>query len=212
MGGLTEKIIPRNTPLPCVMEQSFTTNENGQTSIKITIVQGERETTSNNNLLGEFILSGLEPKPAGIPRIKVTFSLDTDGILFVSAVDESSGIENSLVIKTHNDLSLDEMKSIVESSIKNAKKDIDLRLLIETKVKATKFINEVINVKSKMEQLLSKNDYDKINGIIKLMKNEIKKDNKEKIDELIEKLNNSTKKFAQKMIDKNFSEFVGKKN
>ena len=66
MGGLTEKIIPRNTPLPCVMEQSFTTNENGQTSIKITIVQGERETTSNNNLLGEFILSGLEPKPAGI--------------------------------------------------------------------------------------------------------------------------------------------------
>jgi molecular chaperone HscA len=211
MGGLTEKIIPRNTPLPCVMEQSFTTNENGQTSIKITIVQGERETTSNNNLLGEFILSGLEPKPAGIPRIKVTFSLDTDGILFVSAVDESSGIENSLVIKTHNDLSLDEMKSIVESSIKNAKKDIDLRLLIETKVKATKFINEVINVKSKMEQLLSKNDYDKINGIIKLMKNEIKKDNKEKIDELIEKLNNSTKKFAQKMIDKNFSEFVGKK-
>ena len=67
------------------------------------------------------------------------------------------------------------MKSIVESSIKNAKKDIDLRLLIETKVKATKFINEVINVKSKMEQLLSKNDYDKINGIIKLMKNEIKK-------------------------------------
>ena len=66
------------------------------------------------------------------------------------------------------------MKSIVESSIKNAKKDIDLRLLIETKVKY-KFINEVINVKSKMEQLLSKNDYDKINGIIKLMKNEIKK-------------------------------------
>ena len=85
----------------------------------------KERTTSNNNLLGEFVLSGLEPKPAGIPRIKVTFSLDTDGILFVSAVDESSGIENSLVIKTHNDLSLDEMKSIVQNqSIKKCKKGL----------------------------------------------------------------------------------------
>ena len=84
-------------------------------------------------------------------------------------------------------------------------------MLIETKVKATKFVNEVINVKSKMEQLLSKNDYNKINDIIELMKKEIKNNNKEKIDELIEKLNNSTKKFAQKMIDKNFQNLSEKK-
>ena len=104
------------------MEQSFTTNRKWTNFNKNFNSQGERETTSNNNLLGEFILSGLEPKPAGISRIK-RFSLDTDGILFVSAVDESSGIENSLVIKTHNDLSLDEMRiNFVESSIKKCKK------------------------------------------------------------------------------------------
>ena len=91
MGGLMEKIIPRNSNIPVVKEQTFTTNENGQTSIKISVIQGERETSSKNTLLGEFILSDIEPKPAGIPRIKVRFSLDVDGILFVSAIDESSG-------------------------------------------------------------------------------------------------------------------------
>ena len=91
MGGLMEKIIPRNSNIPIVKEQTFTTNENGQTSIIIKIIQGERETSDKNTLLGEFILSDIEPKPAGIPRIKVRFSLDVDGMLFVSAIDESSG-------------------------------------------------------------------------------------------------------------------------
>ena len=147
MGGLMEKIIPRNSPIPAIREQIFTTNENGQTSIKIKILQGEREITSANNTLDEFVLSGLEPKPAGIPRIKVRFSLDVDGILFVSAIDESSGNENNLVIKTNEQLSIQEMRELVSSSIQNAKKDIDLRLLIETKIKATKLINEINNVK-----------------------------------------------------------------
>ena len=88
-------------------------------------------------MLGEFILSDIEPKPAGIPRIKVRFSLDVDGILFVSAIDESSGNEKNLVIKTNKDLNIDEMKKIVESSIKNAKEDMDTRLLIESKIKAS---------------------------------------------------------------------------
>ena len=94
MGGLMEKIIPRNSNIPVVKEQTFTTNENGQTSIKISVIQGE-ETSNKNTLLGEFILSDIEPKPAGIPRIKVRFSLDVDGILFVSAIDESSGNERT---------------------------------------------------------------------------------------------------------------------
>ena len=76
-----EKIIPRNSNIPIIKEQTFTTNENGQTSIKINVIQGERETSDKNTSLGDFILSGIEPKPAGIPRIKVRFSLDVDGIL-----------------------------------------------------------------------------------------------------------------------------------
>ena len=210
MGGLMEKIIPRNSPIPVIREQIFTTNENGQTSIKIKILQGEREVTSANNTLDEFVLSGLEPKPAGIPRIKVRFSLDVDGILFVSAIDESSGKENNLVIKTNEQLSIQEMRELVSSSIQHAKKDIDLRLLIETKIKATKLINEINNVKPMMKELCTSKESQEINKIIKLMKTELKSDNKDKINNLIENLNNKTKNFAQKIIDSNFSNFVGK--
>ncbi len=210
MGGLMEKIIPRNSPIPAIREQIFTTNENGQTSIKIKILQGEREVTSANNTLDEFVLSGLEPKPAGIPRIKVRFSLDVDGILFVSAIDESSGKENNLVVKTNDQLSIQEMRELVSSSIHNAKKDIDLRLLIETKIKATKLINEINNVKPMMKKLCSSEESREINNIIKLMKVELKSDNKDKINNLIDDLNDKTKNFAQKIIDSNFSNFVGK--
>tara|TARA_B100000287_G_scaffold425751_1_gene472556 strand:+ start:2465 stop:4252 length:1788 start_codon:yes stop_codon:yes gene_type:complete len=212
MGGLTEKIIPRNSPVPSIREQEFTTNENGQTSIKIKIVQGEREASDDNHNLGEFVLSGLEPKPAGIPRIKVRFSLDADGILFVSAFDESSLNENSLVIKTNNELSINEMRSIVESSIKHAQKDMDLRFLIESKVKATKLMNEISNAEKLMNKLCSKKEIKNINKIIILMKDEIKNsNNKEKIDKLTETLNESTKEFAEKILNQNFSSFVGKK-
>ena len=210
MGGLMEKIIPRNSPIPAIREQIFTTNENGQTSIKIKILQGEREVTSANNTLDEFVLSGLEPKPAGIPRIKVRFSLDVDGILFVSAIDESSGKENNLVVKTNDQLSIQEMRELVSSSIQNAKNDIDLRLLIETKIKATKLINEINNVKPMMNELCTSKESKEINKIIKLMKIELKSDNKDKISNLIDYLNDKTKNFAQKIIDSNFSDFVGK--
>ena len=103
------------------------------------------------------------------------------------------------------------MKEIVESSISNAQKDIDLRLLIESKVKATKFMNEVNSVQNEIKELCSKNEVQNINKIIKMMKTTLKSDNKKKIDILIEDLNECTKNFAQLMIDRNFSSFVGKK-
>ena len=210
MGGLMEKIIPRNSNIPIVKEQTFTTNENGQTSIIIKIIQGERETSDKNTLLGEFILSDIEPKPAGIPRIKVRFSLDVDGMLFVSAVDESSGSEKNIVIKTGNDLNIEEMRKIVESSIQNAKHDMDTRLLIESKIKASRLINEIENVRDQIESLCSKKDIESINKTTNMLNTELKKNNKEKIDNLVEILNEKTKDFAQKLIDKNFKNFVGK--
>ena len=102
------------------------------------------------------------------------------------------------------------MRSIVESSIKNAKKDMDLRFLIETKIKATKLINELKNVENLMYKLCSKKEIQNINKIIKMMKVELSSDNKEKIESLTENLNESTKEFAEKIVNKNFSNFVGK--
>ena len=139
---------------------------------------------------------------AGIPRINVRFSLDADGILFVSASEESSGKEKNLAIKTNSDLSIQEMRLIVESSIKNAK-DIDLRLLIEAKIKAQKLLMR-LNVENIRKKLCSKNEIIEINKIIKMMKIELNSDNKEKIIKLVEQLNEKTKGFAEKIINSNF--------
>ncbi len=211
MGGLMEKIISRNTSIPCIKEQEFTTHENGQTSIKINVLQGERETTNHNRSLGEFILSDLKPKPAGIPRIKVRFSLDADGILFVSAFDQSSGKENNLVIKANNDLSIEEMRKIVESSIASAKEDINERMIIEAKIKGKKVLNEIESVKNDLELLCSNNEFKKIMMIVEKLDSSIKslKVDPENINDLTDQLNESTKKFAQKRIEKDFSKIVG---
>ncbi len=211
MGGLMEKIISRNTTIPIVKEQTFTTHENGQTAIKITILQGERETSKNNRTLGKFILSGIEPKSAGIPRIKVVFALDVDGILFVSAVDESTGEEKHVVVKTDDGLNIKDMRDIVESSIKNAKDDMQKRMLIESKIKAKGFLNEIDAVKKDIDTLCSKKDIEKINKFIKMLKDELEKFDADKINDLIEKLNESTKSFAQMRIDEKFSSIVGEK-
>ena len=210
MGGLMEKIISRNTPIPAIKEQTFTTHENGQTGLKFLILQGERETSLNNRKLGEFILSNIQPKPAGIPRIRVMFSLDADGILFVTATDEETGVENKLSIKTNDDLDLNDMRKIVESSIENAKDDIHQRMVIEAKVKAKSFLNEIESVKKDIELLCSKNDIIDIEDNVNILKRSLETNDCDMINQNIEKLNKATESFAQKRIEKDFSEVKGK--
>ncbi len=210
MGGLMEKIISRNTPIPAIKEQTFTTYENGQTALKFVILQGERETSINNRKLGEFILSNIPPKPAGIPRIKVMFSLDADGILFVTATDEDTGTENKLSVKTNDELDLNDMRKIVESSIENAKDDIQQRMVIEAKVKAKSLLNEIESVKKDIELLCSVNDIKLIKKNINLLKSSLQTNDCDMINQNIEKLNKSTESFAQKKIEKDFSGVIGK--
>ena len=206
MGGLMEKIISRNSAIPCVKQQTFTTHENGQTSIKINILQGERETKDDNRSLGEFILKNLEPKPAGIPRILVTFSLDADGILFVSATDELSGNEKNIVINANNELSLIEMRKIIESSISNAKSDINARMLIEAKMKGQRALNEINSVKSELDLLCSNEELNIIKKIVHKLNESVLMKNT-----LTKELNESTKAFAQRKIEFDFSNLHGKK-
>ena len=204
MGGLMEKIISRNTPIPAIKEQTFTTHENGQTALKFLILQGERETSLNNRKLGEFILSNIQPKPAGIPRIKVMFSLDADGILFVTATDEETGVENKLSVKTNDQLDLNDMRKIVESSIENVKDDIHQRMVIEAKVKAKSFLNEIESVKKDIELLCSKNDIKDIEENVNLLKDSLQTNDCDMINQNIERLNKSTESFAQKKNRKRF--------
>ena len=209
MGGLMEKVISRNTPIPAIKEQTFTTSENGQTSLKIKILQGERETSENNISLGEFVLSGLDPKPAGIPRIIVRFSIDVDGILVITAIDESTGMKENLVIKTDDNINIKDLKEIVESSIKNAEEDVSFRMLIEWKIKAKKIINEIHYYKKDIEMLCEKKNIENISNLINMLQKELNKNDKDKIEQLYKKLNKETEFFAEKKIGSEFSNLVG---
>ena len=209
MGGLMEKVISRNTPIPAIKEQTFTTSENGQTSLRIKILQGERETSENNISLGEFILSGLDPKPAGIPRIIVRFSIDVDGILVITAIDESTGMKENLVIKTDDNINIKDLKEIVESSIKNAEEDVSFRMLIEWKIKAKKIINEIHYYQKDIEKLCEKKNIENISNLINMLQKELNKNDKDKIEQLYNKLNKETEVFAEKKIGSEFSNLVG---
>ena len=199
-GGLMEKIIQRNSPIPISKEQDFTTYEDGQTSIKINIIQGEREIISDNRSLGEFILDGISPKPPGVPRIKVNFTVDANGILNVSASESDSEKTKELEIKPHSDLDMDEMKNMINESIINAKEDIKKRNLYEAKIDAQRLLNHLESLSDELNNLCSESEVKEINNIITDLKNALEEKSVEQIKFLIEKLDESTQSFSEKRI------------
>jgi molecular chaperone HscA len=139
-GGITEKLITRNSPVPTAQAQIFTTFKDGQTGMDIHVVQGEREMVKDNRSLAKFTLGNIPSFGAGIARVQVTFRVDADGILKVSAKEETTGTEQTITVKPTHGLSDEEIEDMLLSSIDNAEEDISNRLLAEQKVEAERMI------------------------------------------------------------------------
>ncbi|MEI7669233.1 MAG: Fe-S protein assembly chaperone HscA [Pseudomonadota bacterium] len=202
MGEITEKIIHRNTPIPVSVSQEFTTYQDGQTGMIIHVVQGEREIVSDNRSLARFELKGIPNLPAGIARVKINFAVDADGILSVSAKEENTGIEQSIIVKPTYGLGEEEIHKMLLDSMEHAKKDIILRLLREAEIEAKRAIEEIKSAINADGELLSEQEKNLIDKHTKLINEAILSGDRDKIDYERERLQKISQPFAERRMDK----------
>jgi molecular chaperone HscA len=140
MGGLVERIVPRNQTIPTAMAQDFTTYQDGQTALALHVVQGERDLVADCRSLARFELRGIPPMAAGAARIRVTFTVDADGLLSVSAKEQGSGVEASVTVKPSYGLSDDQIAAMLQESFSTAEQDMQARALVEARVDADRML------------------------------------------------------------------------
>lgn len=202
MGGIVEKVIFRNTPIPTAMAQEFTTYQDGQTAMMIHVVQGERELVSQNRSLARFTLSGIPPMAAGAARIRVTFTVDADGLLTVSARETTTGVESEVQVKPSYGLSEDEMADMLKDSLEHAQEDMAARVLAEAKVEAKRNALAVNAALSHDGDLLSPEERAIIDQALTLLDRACAGDDRDVVLAAGEALETATKPFAERRMDR----------
>ena len=202
MGELVEKIIPRNSTIPCARAQEFTTFKDGQTAMMIHVLQGERENVADCRSLAQFILRGIPPMPAGGAHIRVTFQVDADGLLSVTAMEKSTGVEAAIQVKPSYGLTDKEIATMIQDSINYAQQDKQTRMLAEQKVEAARVLESLQNALDKDADLLNEHQLNQILNAKHRLQAVSESDDIYEIEKQIKIVDNVTQDFAAKRMDR----------
>jgi molecular chaperone HscA len=202
MGGLVEKVIPRNSTIPCARAQEFTTFKDGQTAMAIHVVQGERELVSDCRSLAKFELRGIPPMAAGAARIRVTYQVDADGLLSVSARELRSGVESSIEVKPSYGLADDQVAQMLQDSFKSAEVDMAARALREEQVEAERIILATQSALDADSNLLSGEERAEIDSLLQQVRRAAGGNDHQAIKTAVDALAHATEEFAARRMDR----------
>lgn len=201
MGGLMDVLIPRNSKIPNKAGRQYTTQKDGQSSMRISVFQGERDLVKDNRNLATFNLTGIPGMPAGLPKVEVNFMIDADGILKVTATELRSGVAQSIEVTPKYGLTDEQMEQMLMDSIEHAKDDIQTRALVEAQTEATQLFDTVSKFLDKNSALLNEDEINETKEQLGILKVTIDSSDKNLIQTETEKLNELTRPYAERLMD-----------
>jgi molecular chaperone HscA len=212
MGGLVERIVPRNQTIPTAMAQDFTTYQDGQTALALHVVQGERDLVADCRSLARFELRGIPPMAAGAARIRVTFTVDADGLLQVSAKEQLSGVEAHIDVKPSYGLSDDQIAKMLQESFSTAQQDMQARALVEARVDADRMILATLSALQADGDLLSDQERQDIDALMDALRSAISSTEAAVVEAATEALAKGTEAFAASRMNRGIQQALAGQN
>ncbi len=212
MGGLVERIVPRNQTIPAAMAQDFTTYKDGQTALALHVVQGERDLVADCRSLARFELRGIPPMAAGAARIRVTFTIDADGLLHVGAREQTSGVEASIAVKPSYGLGDEQIAKMLQESFSTAQQDMQARALVEARVEAERMLMATRSALAADGDLLAAEERAAIDQLVVALERLRARDDAAAIDAATEALAKGTEPFAALRMNRGIQQALAGKN